>query len=162
MFSRIGGLDVASFYQAVTDNPCVYLALQIIAAYPEAQVILQTRDLDSWYTSFRATAFAFLHDSVINHLCVLDKSMAQWWPVSYKLHYAAFRGSHEHEKENLLGWKVQDGWGPLCEVLGERRPEGMFPQFNEGADFALLVKDIRQDLLMKAAKRVGLCAIGGR
>ena len=35
----------------------------------------------------------------------------------------------------------------------------MFPQVDEGADFALLVKDIRQDLLMKAAKRVGLRVI---
>lgn len=47
LFSRIGDLDVASFYQAVTDNPCVYFAPELIAAYPEAQVILQTRDLDS-------------------------------------------------------------------------------------------------------------------
>lgn len=101
--------------------------------------------------------FAFLHDSVINHLCVLDKSMAQWWPVSYKLHYAAFRGSHERDNAIAVHQKSVDQGREL--VPKERQPEGMFPRVNEGADFALLVKDIRQDLLMKAAKREGLCVI---
>lgn len=161
----------------MTDNPCVYFAPELIAAYPEAKVILQTRDLDSWYTSFRATIFAFLHDPVINYLCCLDDSMAQWWPVSYKLHYAAFGGSHEREnatavhqksidrvrelvpKENLLEWGVRDGWGPLCEFLGEKQPEGTFPRLNEGAEFAKLMTGIRGDLLTKAGKRAGLWVI---
>lgn len=84
--------------------------------------------------------------------------MAQWWPVSYNLHYAAFGGSHERDnaiavhqksmdwvrelisKENLLEWKVQDGWGPLCGFLGEKQPEGAFPRVNEGAEFAVLIR----------------------
>ncbi len=100
--------------------------------------------------------------------------MSQWWPVSYKLHYAAFGGSHERDhaiamhqksmdrvrdmvpKENLLEWKVQDGWGPLCEFLGEKQPEGRFPKVNEGAEFGMLAKGIRWGLLRKAANRVGL------
>lgn len=100
--------------------------------------------------------------------------MAQWWPVSYKLHYAAFGGSHEwgkaiavHQKsmnkvrelvpkEGLLEWKAQDGWGPLCEFLGEKQPEEAFPRVNEGAEFAKLITDIERDLLTKAAKRAGL------
>ena len=72
--------------------------------------------------------------------------MAQWWPVSYKLHYAAFGSSHEREnavavhqksmdrvgklvsKEILEEWEVRDGWGLLCEFLGEKLPEGNFSE----------------------------------
>lgn len=100
--------------------------------------------------------------------------MAQWWPVSYQLHYAAFGGSHKREnaisvhprsmdrvrelipKEELLKWKVQDGWGPLCEFLRRQQPKGTFPRVNEGAEFVVLVKDIRRELLTTAAKRAGL------
>ncbi|CAD6579898.1 MAG: Meiotic Sister-Chromatid recombination aldehyde dehydrogenase [Alectoria sarmentosa] len=159
--------------QAITDNPFIYFAPELIAACPEVKVILQTRDLDSRYTSSRATIFAFLHDPFINYLCVLDNSMAQWWPVSYKLYYAASGGSHEwgkaiavHQKlmdkvrelvpkEGLFEWKAQDGWGPLCEFLGEKQREEAFPRVNEGAEFAKLITDIKRDLLTKAAKRAG-------
>lgn len=99
--------------------------------------------------------------------------MAQWWPVSYKLHYSAFGGSQERDdaivvhqksmdrmrglvrKDNLLEWKVQDGSGPLCDSLGKKQPQGTFPRVNEGAEFVVLIEDIRRDLLTKAAKRAG-------
>ena len=59
-------------------------------------------------------------------------------------------------KDALQEWKVQDGWGQLCECLGQKQPEGTFPRVNKGAEFAVLMKDIRRDLLTKAAKRAGL------
>lgn len=59
-------------------------------------------------------------------------------------------------KGRLLEWKVQDGWGPLGEFLGEKQPEDAFPRVNEGAEFAKLITDIKRDLLTKAAKRAGL------
>lgn len=61
-----------------------------------------------------------------------------------ELHCAAFKGNLEREnaitvhqkimdrvrelvpKENLLEWKVQDGWGPLCAFLGAQEPEEEF------------------------------------
>ena len=97
--------------------------------------------------------------------------MTQWWPVSYKLRYTTFGGRHErdnaiamHRKSmvrvrelvpggNLLECKVQDGWGSLCEFLGEMQLEGTFPMVNESAELAVLIRDIRWGLLMKAAER---------
>ena len=35
--------------QAVSDWPAVAFAPELIAAYPEAKVILTTRDVDSWH-----------------------------------------------------------------------------------------------------------------
>ena len=35
--------------QAVVDNPCICFAEELIAAYPEAKVILTNRDVNDWY-----------------------------------------------------------------------------------------------------------------
>lgn len=94
--------------------------------------------------------------------------------MSYKLHKAAFGGSHErenavtvHQKSmdrvrelvpngRLLEWEVRDGWGPLCHFLGKKQPEGAFPRLNGGAEFAKMKKDFGRDLLTRAARRAGL------
>ena len=34
-------------------------------------------------------------------------------------------------KERLLEWEVQDGWRPLCALLGVDEPEGAFPHVND-------------------------------
>jgi hypothetical protein len=39
-------------------------------------------------------------------------------------------------KDRLLEFRVQEGWEPLCEFLGERVPFGeKFPNVNDNSDF---------------------------
>lgn len=46
---------------------------------------------------------------------------------------------HEHHslmkelvpKENILEWRVQDGWEPLCRFLGDPVPDEAFPKTND-------------------------------
>lgn len=58
----------------------------------------------------------------------------------YDAHYAEWR--REIPRERVLEYKVQDGWGPLCEHLGVPVPmvevdgrmvEEEFPRLNDGA-----------------------------
>ena len=52
------------------------------------------------------------------------------------------RTFHEHNRrvqeevppDRLLVFRVQEGWGPLCEFLGCEVPDEPFPHLNEGAD----------------------------
>lgn len=37
--------------------------------------------------------------------------------------------------EQLLEYKISEGWGPLCEFLGEEIPDTPFPRGNDMADF---------------------------
>lgn len=37
--------------------------------------------------------------------------------------------------ERLLEYQIGDGWGPLCEFLGEEVPDTAFPRGNDMADF---------------------------
>ncbi|KAL6713523.1 hypothetical protein ACLMJK_008988 [Lecanora helva] len=169
--------EILGNYQAVTDNPCVYFAPELIAAYPEAKVILQTRELSSWYKSFETTIAAYCRDPLFRYLCYFDHGMKQWWPVSRKMHYAVFEGDLNREnaiavhqrsldtiralvpKDRLLEWKVADGWSPLCSFLGVKQPEGEFPRVNDSAWFVGMMQSISRDLVWKAVRAVGLWVI---
>ena len=39
-------------------------------------------------------------------------------------------------EENLLVFNVKEGWGPLCEFLGEELPDEAFPRRNDKVAFA--------------------------
>lgn len=71
---------------------CVYRTLELIAAYPEACVILKTRDLDYCNVLFLAAIIGFLQGPVVIHPCFLYSSMAQLWSVRNLLHYVAYGG----------------------------------------------------------------------
>ncbi|KAJ0425029.1 hypothetical protein BJY00DRAFT_227121 [Aspergillus carlsbadensis] len=140
----------------VCDLHAAEFAPELIAAYPDAKVILNTRsDLDAWYASMQATMSYF------------DANPVDWdWVKSWfcaelfwvrqcmcrTLMPVFFRGSFERngkdiykehvemvrtlmkargEEERFLEWTVEDGWGPLCEFLGRDVPEGVeFPSGN--------------------------------
>lgn len=59
-------------------HPCVYLAAELIAAYLEAKVVFQTRDLKSWYDSIHNTIVKFCRGPTFYYLCGLDPGMKQW------------------------------------------------------------------------------------
>ena len=159
----------------MTDNPCVYFFEELLAAYPDAKIVLQTRDLDAWADSFVATISKCLYDPVIKYLCGFDDATAGWVRLTTDTHETYFRGSlYDKEmmkqvhrqflakvretvpKERLLEWKVQDGWGPLCRHLGlEEAPDEPFPRVFEKKDFLDLINFVRKNLLKKAAWWVG-------
>ncbi len=45
----------------------------------------------------------------------------------YTRHYASVRSVATESKMELLEYKIQDGWGPLCEFLGCEVPDMPFP-----------------------------------
>lgn len=50
----------------------------------------------------------------------------------YKEHYALVESLVP--EDNLLRYKVQEGWEPLCRFLGQPVPDVPFPQGNEVAE----------------------------
>lgn len=60
-------------------------------------------------------------------------------------------------KEKLLMFKLEDGWGPLCEFLGKPVPDVPFPKVNETKELQKrmkgYVKASYQNALIRMAKR---------
>merc|ERR1719262_1149059 len=69
-FSRDYWDNMLGRYNAVTDIPCACFAPELIAAYPDAKLILTTRSAESWHASMLRTIHA-LQTSYLNRFLLL-------------------------------------------------------------------------------------------
>ncbi|KAE8153680.1 P-loop containing nucleoside triphosphate hydrolase protein [Aspergillus avenaceus] len=142
--------DFDSFFghcEAITDQPGAIFAPELIAAYPEAKVILNHRNVDAWHRSF-CTVLRPLTTGLFYHVlpyfnanlyweaqylseCVKSFYHGSWerhgkWV--YEQHNATIRGMVPADR--LLEWTVEDGWEPLCRFLEKEVPPDEFPSGN--------------------------------
>ncbi|KAI9734172.1 MAG: hypothetical protein M1818_006944 [Claussenomyces sp. TS43310] len=134
--------------QAVCDWPAACFAKELIEAYPEAKVILTTRNVDSWHASTMRTGYWRATEPELRFLSYFDWAAAMYYPLIRRLFSNYFeddfpnRGKqifirHYEEirsiipPERLLEFKVNEGWGPLCDFLKEPCPSRPFPHVND-------------------------------
>lgn len=151
-------------YDALTDTPRVLFSEELLAAYPDAKVILTKRDVDSWVASMQRSYYKVLFSRGMGIMRRLDKDfLGKYWAMGmgslhvwtggdasnleklkegYKQHYDLMRAIIP--KDRLLQWHPRDGWEPLCDFLGKEVPEGEFPKVNQG-DF---VANLHEKMLM--------------
>ncbi|KAE8442754.1 hypothetical protein EG329_002894 [Mollisiaceae sp. DMI_Dod_QoI] len=138
----------------VSGVPCHLFLDEMLAAYPDAKVILTTRDIDAWYSSIMNSfnyistrpifRVASLFDTFIEERqAYLDRVMHWGYydnlPVFGKLvhknHVEKVRTLVEAgkiKKENFLELQVGHGWEPLCDFLGIDGPGGKkYPRVND-------------------------------
>ncbi|KXJ88721.1 hypothetical protein Micbo1qcDRAFT_166164 [Microdochium bolleyi] len=154
---------VLAAYSAVADVPAICFAAELIAAYPDAKVVLVQRDTEAWFRSFDDNVVKHLYDPVLKVVAMLDR----WFlgPVA-GVHYrwaetwmgvkagggraegeqrirAVAKGFYEQHYAHvrsitppgrMLEYKLGSGWQPLCEFLGIKDVPGVeFPRVNETA-----------------------------
>ncbi|KAJ5107198.1 hypothetical protein N7456_003873 [Penicillium angulare] len=158
--------------QAVVDSLPVIFSPELLAAYPNAKVILNLRrDLDAWHRSMDKTMIQMVEESWALWIMHWFNSDFYWlwglyenyaWPGVfrsitgsakqglrrngkwvYRDHCNMIRGMVP--KENLLEWYVEDGWEPLCKFLDKPIPDEPFPRTNTPGNFAG-----RKETLIKA------------
>lgn len=101
--------------------------------HPTAKFVLTLRDEDQWLDSLRRIRndrpVSFPHQTMphIEHLA-----------ANLTTDSAARRCYREHAQaaaaelgDRLLRFHVAEGWGPLCQFLGEPVPDGPFPHLNQ-------------------------------
>jgi len=136
-------------YAATVDAPAAFLYREILDVFPDAKVMLTLHDPDSWYKSYTTLCGAM--EELRPHRGA-NPRLDMWLRVVDAIHdrfagvdadrdqcIAAFnahnrRVQEEIPEDRLLVFRVQDGWGPLCEFLGCKTPADPFPHLNEGAD----------------------------
>ncbi|KAI9702215.1 MAG: hypothetical protein M1820_006297 [Bogoriella megaspora] len=140
--------------QVVCDWPAIAFCKELIEAYPDAKVIMTTRDVDSWHASTMKTVNWRATEPEL-------KAVAKWgdWgaslyqPMLHKFWSNFFKGDFEKNgkevfkqhyedvqklvpPEKLLMYRVGSGWEPLCEFLGEPVPHNeAFPRTNDTDGF---------------------------
>ncbi len=176
-------------YQATVDWPGAYFWRELIAAHPEAKVILTVRDPERWYESARETIYAASQARTASIPPRMLAGLLGWlrpdaargfrtvqetvWDGTlngkFEDRAAAIRIFEEHTREveatvapeRLLVFDVKQGWEPLCAFLGVPVPHGEpFPHVNDAADFARRQRDQYQAIVRAFLPALGAAAAG--
>ncbi|XP_078491386.1 uncharacterized protein LOC100177270 isoform X1 [Ciona intestinalis] len=145
---------------ALVDGPCFMFWEEILEAFPDAKIIFSVRDEESWLPSFKkqirslATNHMYVLMQILSYsgwrhfqfsnACALVQlgSTINWpwceYPYSPTVWKRIYRNHnnyvlHNAPKDKLLVFDFKDGWGPICEFLGEKVPDKPFPHRNIGA-----------------------------
>jgi hypothetical protein len=143
-----------SDYAAVVDWPACAFWRELSVAFPDAVVLLSSRDTEGWWESANNTIFQVSRrprpageqtmsaqmDMVQD---LFAKRFTENWTeeaaatAAYDAHNAEVRASVPAEK--LVDWHPGDGWDPLCAALSLPVPDEPFPHLNTTADFRAMV-----------------------
>ncbi|UJW30472.1 sulfotransferase family protein [Saccharothrix sp. AJ9571] len=143
-------------YRATLDFPACLLWRELKELFPEAKVLLSVREPESWYRSAAATIFDPVMEQVVAKLSAGDSPMTAEMMAAMADRGFGHRGKDEtiawflrHNEEvqaavpaeELLVYRVTEGWEPLCEFLGAEVPDEPFPRVNDTAEVAEKVGD---------------------
>ena len=177
-------------YRATVDWPGAYFWRELVAAHPEAKVILTVRDPERWYDSARATIYAATHARNATLAARLLYWLVAWanpkagrgfrtvketvWDGTmggtFENRDEAIRIFQEHNREvmaavpaeRLLVFDVKEGWEPLGTFLGVPVPaDEPFPHVNDAADFNRRQRDQYLHIARMVLPALGAAVAGG-
>lgn len=130
-------------YASCVDWPSAHYWRELIAAYPQAKVILTWRTAESWWTSFEQTILAGIAkstDPASLGLALIRDRVFGGRPgdrdhamAVYEANVAAVTATVPAER--LLIHRLGDGWEPLCAHLGVPVPGQPYPARNAARAF---------------------------
>ncbi|KAJ5306725.1 hypothetical protein N7508_005740 [Penicillium antarcticum] len=146
-------------YEAVCDMPAIFFLPDLMDMYPDAKVILTTRpDAQTWAESCY-TSLGFFFSRTFLAVGFLWKTDRLWYALNmrivewvrerfgegdiftarfYDLYNESVRDDVKGKGREVLEFRAEDGWGPLCGFLGVGVPAGAFPRVNERKTFQII------------------------
>jgi len=158
--------EVFANYTAAVDNPASCMWRELVAAYPDAKVVLtlHPRGAGTWYESTIETIYFTENVWQFKVLEALTPFGRKFGDMSRRLIWGRFlKGTmndraaalaryEEHiaevkaavPPEKLLVYTVDQGWKPLCDFLGVPVPATPFPNVNDRDE---IKKEIRKIMM---------------
>jgi hypothetical protein len=157
-------------YQATVDWPACAFYEELLRRYPDAKVILSTRDAENWYESALQTIFYARHvfprwsrwfiPRIRSFTRMLDRVV---WDGTFHGRFQDKRyaievfNQHNEQvqrivpRDRLLVYEIREGWEPLCTFLGVPAPDGKpFPHLNDSAEFRTRIKRVARTMRIVA------------
>lgn len=133
--------EIFKGFRSTADYPSASFWRELAAYYPQAKVVLTTRDPDSWFESVSETIFAprmqaSLKGSPAETLmngCIFDHFDGDITDRTFMTDWYVKRNQEVIDSlppERLLQFHPKMGWGPLCDFLGVAVPDLPFPRVN--------------------------------
>jgi len=162
-----------SGFNSAVDFPVSLFYKKLINKFPDAKFILTLRDFDTWYKSTANTIYkvpTMLPDwfkwVVYPIRMFIELQVNLIWVGLFKNNFSDRESTelvyNEHLKsvkisipaDKLLSYRVNEGWGPLCEFLNVDKPEIPFPKVNDTAEMLrnfAIVKSLPYVLILSIA-----------
>jgi hypothetical protein len=157
--------EVFANYTAAVDNPASCVWRELVAAYPDAKVILtlHPKGADAWYESTMSTIYKIGRMWQVTLLGLFVPRLRKFSEMTRKL---VWERAHQGEIENrsralsqydrqidavkaavpadlLLVFSADQGWEPLCNFLGVDVPTDRFPNVNDRATMQKTLTAVR-------------------
>ena len=136
--------------KGLSDYPAAIFPAELIAAYPEAAILLSTRDEESWHTSMMGTLVhaqqrRSADDPSLMVVMARKYHFHCWGDDFEKNGREAFRQHNElvrklSQGRRFLEYQVKDGWGPLCQFLNTQVPQDNFPRQDDWLEYKKMVQ----------------------
>jgi hypothetical protein len=139
-------------YRAAVDWPAAAFWRELADAYPDALVLLSTRDTAGWWKSASNTIFEIearpipddpvfgpqmrMIKTLLAKRFTPDVSNETAAKAAYERHNADVRATIPADR--LVEWRPGDGWAPLCAALGVPEPSEPYPHVNTTEEFRLM------------------------
>jgi hypothetical protein len=153
-------------FQATTDFPASIFMDDLMDMYPDAKIVLNKRPGGGrqWVQSIKLLTFAA--SPVYHALCFLwktDRNVAAMWREimevcqsklcltadelltvkHYDAHNAWIHAEAAKRGREVLEFEPQDGWEPLCVILGKQAPrDEPFPHRNDASEMRMVMRII--------------------
>ncbi|HLK60152.1 MAG TPA: sulfotransferase [Chthonomonadaceae bacterium] len=149
-------------YAAAVDWPSSAFWPELMEAYPDALVVLSTRDTEAWWQSAHETIFNVTRNAppdldwfamvqaLFTSRFTMDLGNAEACKAAFDQHNAKVRATVPPHR--LLEWRASDGWKPLCTALGLPIPDEPFPRVNTREEWAARNSPVHSEVDMPAAK----------
>ncbi|KAJ5167996.1 uncharacterized protein N7482_003590 [Penicillium canariense] len=170
-------------YAAVCDMPAIFFLSDLMDLFPDAKVVLSVRPRpDTWAKScFDSLSFFFTRQ--FYWIGFWWKTDRLWYQLNmhildwckekhgetdiftgalYERYNESVRKLAQDRGREVLEFKAEDGWRPLCEYLDKDIPNAEFPRVNEKRTFAIIKGIVVTKGLLTWAAVGGIAWFGGR
>lgn len=151
-------------YEAGVDIPVAFHYEALMDAFPDAKLILTTRDSQRWYDSFRNSIYELHHATPPRWFTWINPSFKRFigwtqglmWDRTFDGKFISepdyamrvFEAHNERVKaavpaDRLLIFSVKEGWEPLCTFLNVPIPDTPFPHANDRKQMQRMVQGFR-------------------
>jgi hypothetical protein len=142
-------------FGAAVDWPVAAFWSEISAAFPDAIVLLSTRDAAGWWTSASRTIFDVTQRGappdepvIVAQMAMATTMFERRFTPGWRDQAAATAAYEAHNEtvratvpaERLVEWHPGDGWAPICTALGVPVPSEPFPHVNTTSDFRAMAR----------------------
>lgn len=137
-------------YRATVDWPASAFYRELADAYPDAVVLLSSRDTEGWWKSANNTIFSVTRrenppedPTLLAQMKMIDALFGKRFTPNWTDEAEASRAYEQHNAEvrvtipadRLIDYRTGDGWNPICEKLGLPIPSEPFPHVNTTDEF---------------------------